>query len=194
MSWHSDNRVDSLVADIFGDHIGHACEVGANDGKRGSNTLAFEEMGWTVLCIEPNPYCSSEGRSRRKLWRTVACGATDCEAHDFSVYGVEKTTPSFPSLGVGSRYDASMVPSEVLKVRVLRLDRVLEEAGFPKLDYLAVDVEGWEDEVMDGFTVERWKPKVIVLESWYDDKARTIPGYDIVQRLLYDNVYKRRSE
>jgi len=82
--------------------------------------------------------------------------------------------------------------SELFEVRTRRLDRLLEEAGFPKLDYLTIDVEGWEPQVMAGFTVERWKPKVIVLEDVANNRV-DIPGYDIVSRHEYDNIYVRRE-
>jgi FkbM family methyltransferase len=82
--------------------------------------------------------------------------------------------------------------ADLFQVRVRRLDRVLDEAGFPKLDYLTVDVENWERQVMAGFTVERWKPKVIVLEEWTEEVIQ-IPGYDVVSRHEYDNIYVRRE-
>jgi hypothetical protein len=45
---------------------------------------------------------------------------------------------------------------------------------------------------MAGFTVERWKPKVIVLEEWTEEVIQ-IPGYDVVSRHEYDNIYVRRE-
>lgn len=186
---YSDNGIDQRVAEIFDTHIGHACDVGANDGRFNSNTLSFEERGWTVLCVEPNPLLAESGRERRKLWREVACGAADEDCVDFGVCGPMMPYPSRSSLGTQPR-DSGGPAEKVVKVMVRTLDRLLEEAGFPRLDYLTVDVEGWERDVMAGFTVERWKPRVIVLEEWTDN-AIVIPGYTVVERRLYDNLYVR---
>ena len=188
---YSDNTVDLSVLPIFDGFVGYACDVGANDGRCNSNTLMFEEAGWTVLCIEPNPLLEEKGRLARKLWRQVACGAEDeDEAEFYSIEGHD-TFASASALRNKSLPEVTAWHKTFL-VAVRTLDRLLEEAGFSRLDYLTVDVEGWEREVMKGFSVERWKPKVIVLEEWTDE-AIAIPGYSIVQRKSYDNIYKRNE-
>lgn len=192
MGFYSDNGIDIKVAEIFGDFVGHACDVGANDGTQLSNTLHFEEKGWTVLCVEPNPNLASEGRLKRKLWLEYAAGAEDSESHEFSLCSPGNKWASASSLGPTPR-GGGMNAESVIYVRVRRLDRILEESGFPRLDYLTVDVEGWEKEVMEGFTVERWKPRVIVLEAWTDADNIPITGYDIIEKRQYDNLYVRRE-
>ena len=42
-----------------------------------------------------------------------------------------------------------------IKVRSLRLQRILEEAGVTKVDALKIDVEGYEDRVLTGFFAKR---------------------------------------
>ena len=186
---YSDNGVDLRLTEIFGDFVGHACDVGASDGVFNSNTLMFEQQGWTVLCVEPNPLLAAGGKENRKLWRQVAVGAADEEDVEFGVCGPAMPYPSRSSLGKQPR-DGGDPADRVVRVKVRMLDRLLEEAGFPRLDYLTVDVEGWEREVMAGFTVERWKPKVIVLEEWTESPI-IIPGYSIIEKRQYDNIYVR---
>lgn len=186
-NYYSDNGVDRLLEGILPD-IGHACDVGANDGIFNSNTLHFEEKGWTVLCIEANPRLAELGRSRRKLWRSVAAGPADEEVREFSMYGYSPWASSsaltpVPYTGAGT-HEEVMVP-------VRTLDRLLEEAGFTKLDYLTIDVEGYEQEVLAGFSIERWKPTVIVFEEY----MRTYPpieGYEDRGKHLYDRVFVRK--
>ena len=79
-------------------------------------------------------------------------------------------------------------------VPCLRLDRILEEAGFPRLDYLTIDVEHHEQAVLAGFTTERWKPQIIVVEDIADIVPRAIPGYERIHRLEYDNVFRRLAD
>lgn len=169
--------------------IGMAVDVGANDGTFFSNTLHLEDKGWTVLCVEPNPMLIKPGRSVRKLWRQVACGARD-ESGTFYARGPMEPWPSGSSVLAsgenvsGWQYD--------FPVRILRLDRVLEEAGFHRLDFLTVDTELCEDQVMAGFTIERWKPTIMVLEN-IADAPREFPGYEKINRLEFDNVYRRNA-
>ena len=186
---YSDNGVDQRVAEIFDGFVGHACDVGANDGALLSNSLMFEELGWTVLCVEPNPMLAKKGRAFRKLWRQVACGAVDAEDVDFHAVGGHYTYASYSALDTtGVQWN---VPDHMIfKCRVRTLDWLLDEAGFPRLDYLTLDVESWERAVMAGFTVEKWKPKVIVLEEWTEN-AIVIPGYTIIEKKQFDNLYVR---
>jgi len=179
VSYYSSNGVDAYIEPLLPE-VGFACDVGANDGKMFSNSLCFEEKGWTVICVEPNPLLVEEGSSVRKLWRQVACGSEDGVATFYASGGHPYASDSSIDLGRGQPFE----------VQVLRLDRVLEEAGFRRLDYLTVDVESWEPQVMAGFTLERWRPKIIVLESWKDDLA-TPEGYTRLGRKEFDNIYQR---
>ena len=180
--WYSSNGVDKLVEQYLPD-IGYACDVGANDGKFFSNSLHYEQCGWTVLCIEPNPLLEAAGRAERKLWRTVAAGSKNGEMQ-FTACG------EFPYAS-----DSGMRPDlggQKFTVKVKTLDDLIEEAGFPRLDYLTLDCEGWEDEAMAGFTIERWKPRIIVREDWTGNGPE-IPGYTWLTKLEFDNVYLRNE-
>lgn len=186
MSFYSGNGVDEYITGRL-PGFGYSCEVGANNGISTSNGLHFEEKGWIVLCIEPNPDLEAEGRERRKLWRQIALGDHDGET-EFTIvdpypYGSSSAIELRSPLGERSR--------KIVRVQLRRLDRVLEEAGFPRLDLLTIDVEGWEDEVLAGIDLERWKPRIIVLEDW-DHKRRAIPNYNWLAEFEYDNVYERQ--
>lgn len=61
-----------------------------------------------------------------------------------------------------------------IKVNVRKLDTILEGLKVSKVDYVIVDVEGWELNVMNGFTTEKYQPKIIVLENVLTD---TYPEY-----------------
>ena len=51
-------------------------------------------------------------------------------------------------------------------VETIKLDTLLEKIEVEKVDILSIDVEGWELEVMLGFDVQKYNPKVIVLENF----------------------------
>ena len=169
--------------------IGYACDVGASDGELFSNTLYYERKGWTVLCVEPNPLLEEHGRSVRKLWVRAACGNEHLEAADFSIYG-QYPYGSNSSLGSVCRFNASVSPSQTFQVEVFRLDQLLETHGFPQLDLLCIDVEGWEPEVLSGLDLERWKPTILVVEEFNCDFP-TPTGYRRLDKLEFDVVFQR---
>lgn len=193
---YSDNGVDDFIAPHLPD-FGYALEIGASNGKTGSNCKAFEDCGWVVLCVEPNPLLEGEGRACRKLWRQVACGAEDMESHELLVFD---PYPYGSISGLEKRYPWGDSPSHKFQVAVRRADRLLEEVGFPRVDLLTIDCEGYEKEVLSGFDIERWKPTIIVTEDAslvFDGYERMEPpsGYVQIGGAFYaDRVFLRKGQ
>lgn len=52
---YSQNGEQTVILNIFGNHIGRFLEIGACDGLLVSNTLALVELGWSGVMIEPSP-------------------------------------------------------------------------------------------------------------------------------------------
>jgi hypothetical protein len=83
---------------------------------------------------------------------------------------------------------------DVIDVPVRTLDTLLEEAGAPRsLDFLSVDVEGHEIEVLSGFDFARWAPRFILLEDHVAHLSRhrfmTPHGYRLVRRTELNGWY-----
>jgi FkbM family methyltransferase len=181
--WIVENLLDVLP------QFGYAVDVGANDGIFASNTHWLEVAGWNVLCIEANPLLEEDGRKYRKLWRVAACGAEDIEQAPFTYCG-GYPYPSASGLVIDPRYGNDASPMGTVQTVVRRLDRLVEEAGFPGLDYVSIDVEGYELEVLKGFDIERWKPKIIVCED-RDGTHQPPPGYHLAVRSVLDDIWVR---
>lgn len=185
MPHHSDHEM-RLVAAFFGDIKGYFVEVGANEPRVRSQTWHLEQTGWTGVLIEPQPELARELRAMRmaKVF-AVACSSPD---------NAGRTLPLHVA-GPLSSLDRSQMapgaaPQAVIEVPIRTLDSVLEEAGAPeKFDFLSIDVEGHELEVLGGFDIARWQPRLILLEDHVADlsKHRYLAGagYRIVRR--YEN-------
>jgi hypothetical protein len=85
-------------------------------------------------------------------------------------------------------------PNYVLIVPTRTLDDILDEAEAPSpIDFLSIDVEGHEVEVLRGFEFARWRPRLIMIE----DHVRNLQthrflirkGYRIVRRLGNNGWY-----
>ncbi len=163
------------------DFKGYACELGAHDGSHKSNTRLLEEKGWTVLCIEPNPRHQKALRETRKLVMTCACAAEP-----------QVRAPLYEATQIFMQTCASIQqkhPGTESEVTVLTLDQCLMVADFPRLDVLSLDVDGIESDILLGFDIKRWDPKVVVIEDREDvkhlmDKA----GYRVAASMSDSNV------
>lgn len=150
---------------------GFFVEVGAFDGVFASNTWGLAEKGWSGLLIEPIPDFAEKCRLNHKAHPKVtvvevAIGAPETSELKLALAG------TLTSGNAQSRLQVAQAPwacgvdfSTEVTVASVSLDYVLETHGVPvSFDVLVVDVEGLETEVFAGFSLQRYKPKMIIVE------------------------------
>ena len=150
-------------------------EVGSAGPEFLSQSKPFRDIGWRCICIEPNPKFAKMHRDVGNEIYEYACSYEDKDDVNFEIVNVnngEITNESFSSLEVSeelsliSGYNGkNSLNIQNIIVNVRKLDTILEESKVSKVDYVIVDVEGWELNVIKGFTTSKYQPKVIVLES-----------------------------
>lgn len=172
MTSYSQFGEDKYVASLFDNTFrGVAVDVGAGNGIFLSNTYAFELAGWTCICIEPNPNFLNQLRSYRKLVLPYAVGKGEYNA-PFTSYKIRGTYEACSALQPSAevveefRRSGQIESEETFTVCVKPLDTLLYQVGATRLDYLSIDVEGGEWDVLSGFSLDIWEPKVIVVEQW----------------------------
>ena len=82
---------------------------------------------------------------------------------------------------------------EEIKVEVKKLDTVLSRINLEKIDFLSIDTEGTELEVLMGFDINRWKPRLFVIEnnfgeSKFSDYLRDF-GYKFSRRIGVNDFF-----
>ena len=56
--------------------------------------------------------------------------------------------------------------TEPVEVETRTLDAILEEAAVGKpIDFISIDVEGHELEMLKGFSLDRWRPRILIIED-----------------------------
>lgn len=168
---------------------GYAVDVGASDGISINSTYTLEHgHGWRVLCIEPNPQFHAKLREYRKLVQTCACDGTPSEDAEFKIH--QDYAEAYSSLRPSTNHE-KWKPSatalwETIRVHVRSLEQCLAEAAFTRLDALCVDTEGTELDVLKGIDLDKWRPKVLVVECW-DERGDHI---DYLEALRYRRVQR----
>ena len=192
---HPPDHEMRLIAAFFGDRKGYFVEVGANEPRARSQTFHLEQAGWSGVLIEPQPALAARLRAERKAKVfAVACSAPQ---------NAGRTLPLHVAGPLSALDRARMAPGAapetIIYVPVRTLDSVLEEAGAPAgFDFLSIDVEGHELEVLRGFSIARWRPRLILLEDHVRDLAKhrylTAHGYRIVRRYENNGWYVARGD
>lgn len=154
-----EDREQELVGAFLPPH-GFFVEVGAFDPVALSQTFHLEQRGWDGLLIEPVPAHAERLKSRRARVVQAACGSPSQHGQEMPIY-LASTRSSL-------RYPYG----PALLVPVVTLDSILAEAGVRHVEFLSVDVEGAEVDVLSGLSFDRYRPKLILLEDFADDLDR----------------------
>lgn len=180
-------------------------DVGANDGKLGSMTYDLEKKGWSGILIEPNPTLVENLKKVRTS--PVFPYAISSLEGDLPFYIVEGPD----NLHGLSRFNYTKEFEDHVKkcggsvkktiVHVKKISSVMKEAqNLETVDFLKIDVEGHEFEVLQSFDFEKFKPRLIVTEDNFKDANKSVrhflqsKGYVVIARDRINYWFAPRSE
>jgi FkbM family methyltransferase len=181
-----------LVLEFFSNRAGgFFIDVGANDPKAMSQTWLLECKGWRGILIEPLPHLAEKLRAARPGARVVqaACGARE---HPATVEFHEAECSMHSGLSQHA-IDARERYVSTHTVPMLALDEILEEAGNPAIDFVSIDVEGAELDVLRGFDLSRHAPALLLIEDHLFNlkvhRHLVRSGYRLVKRTGLNDWY-----
>jgi FkbM family methyltransferase len=169
-------------------------ELGAMDGLIYSNTKFFEDtLNWTGILIEPNPY----------LFKKLIKNRKNCKNYNTLISNSEKTI-EFINFEKGpvsyvnhtapanhkNKYKNSKRPFyknqkiETLYLKSKKLQEIIEDSKFKIIDFLSLDVEGHELEVLKSIEFSKTTINVILVEVLDDTKKK-----NEIKKLLCRNNY-----
>lgn len=157
---------------FFEKENGFFIELGAYDGLTQSNTAFFEKTkNWSGILIEASRDRYEECVKNRPNSKCVntACSATDNASISFNHEN-----------GLMSK----VVDDGVYSCDTSTLETILDNCEVDRnIDFLSLDVEGHELEVLEGLNLCKYRPNYMLIELWDDNE------FD-VKTLLYDNNYR----
>lgn len=188
---------DCFVLDELGlKHRGYFVEFGATNGVDISNTWLLEtEFEWQGILAEPSRHWHSSLKQNRTAHITTDCvwSKTGMELvfnqvdSSLASYGPElSTVDAFSSC---DSHAGSRCSGEKYAVNTISLLDLLEGFQAPQeIDYLSIDTEGSEFEILDSFDFDRYTIKIITCEHNYT------PMREKIFALLTGKGYERKHE
>jgi FkbM family methyltransferase len=142
---------------------GYYVECGSNDGLFQNNSLALElNQGWTGMLIEASPQAYSQClKNRDNTKNTFVYGAIVPDT-----YGKPTITGDFnghPMGSIGGRR-LNNAGNAVLEVPAYTLTQIFEKYNVSKIDFFALDIEGFELAALQGMDFDRWSPTYFLIE------------------------------
>jgi len=169
---------------------GYFVEFGATNGVDLSNSFLLEkEFGWRGIVAEPAVGWHEALKSNRNCHVETNCVWKESGARltfNESDYGELSTIASYS----GSDFHRdNRKHGKEYEVTTISLVDLLDKYGAPRIvDYLSIDTEGSEYEILSNFDFEKYQFRVITCEHNYE------PLRGKVLSLLTENGYGRKFE
>lgn len=186
---YSQNYEDVILDRLFCDQpTGFYVDVGAYDPCENSVTRHFYENGWRGINIEPASIFSKLAEHRPRDINLRLAVSDTAGSMSFVEFPDE---PTLSGLATTLRRDEareSTRRTQTCEIPVRPLRDIFAEHAVPAIDFMSVDVEGHEKEVLAGNDWSKYRPRVLVIEA-------TMPNTSILcsgpwEGLLKDAGYR----
>lgn len=174
---------------------GFYVDIGGHDPFRFSNTAFFHARGWSGLVVEPDPDGARVIRQYRPKDMVVNLGVAQARSEMTFFRFNEPALNTFSAELARQRQQIDGYHTiEETRVLVDRLDNILSERlpAAQKIDFMTVDAEGFDLEVLKSNDWNRFRPEMVVAECF--DLDLTQPAEDPVVSFMasvgYDLVAK----
>lgn len=161
-------------------HGGVFIELGAHDGLFQSNTAFLEfERGWSGVLIEPSPDEFKKCKQNRPKSQCFQYACVDSSYSNPTIQGDFYGSPmaSVDSQRLGNQPMIS-VPAKTLS-KILSMTNITQKP----IDFLSLDVEGYELHVLKGLDFTIHRPNVMLIEIYNH-------SLDAIQNFLSEKGYK----
>jgi FkbM family methyltransferase len=172
---------------------GYFVEFGATNGVALSNTLLLEkDFGWNGILAEPAS-CWHEALRRNRsvnidtscVWRESNLMLEFNEADSAELSTIHLYSDA-------DRHKEERSRGRRYKVATISLVDLLEKFGAPrKIDYLSIDTEGSEFEILSNFDFDKYEFKIITCEHNFSAKRQEI--YELLTRRGYVRTMEEYS-
>jgi FkbM family methyltransferase len=184
---------------------GFFLEIGADDGIRFSNCYFFEkQLGWKGIAIEPrknafdkliinrNCKCHNAALSDKK----EKAKFMDIKGWGLGLSGlVNKYDPQHKKRIEWELKNPQNCGHDIIEVDTIKLSDLLDEEGVTHIDFLSIDTEGSELDILTTLDFNKVQINIITVEDNYNDPKLmeffVTKGYKFVKQIMCDKVFKK---
>jgi len=163
---------EDMILDIILNKVvnGTYVDVGANDPYNASNTHFFYKKGWRGINIDALPGSMARFKKVRPYDKNFEHAVSN-DNKELTYYMFEST--SYNTFAIEER-DRHLPFSKLIgnkKIKTKRLSEILDSCNVTTIDFMSVDVEGLDYDVLESNDWTKYKPKVILTEYFAKDIA-----------------------
>jgi FkbM family methyltransferase len=167
---YSLNFEDVILHRLFPvNQTGFYVDVGAGHPRFENDTFSLYQRGWCGINIEPNHGFHAALMEERPRDINLGVVLSDSFGGALTYYELNGSGLSTCDVEQATVYQASGLDVVPREVPVTTLSSILTEAGIDHINILKVDVEGFEEKVLNGNDWEKFRPDVVVVETTYPE-------------------------
>jgi FkbM family methyltransferase len=199
MEYNKKHNIEQNMEDVV------FVDVGAGMPEYYSNSIIFRNIGSKIIAIEPIPsFCDL---FRDKNWAVLEYAVTKDDTQTSTIFTEMRHAEHFQGLAgsaiKGTNLDSVNSPTKVYgeyEVKCMSLNSLLNKyhPEIDRIDILDIDIEGGEIEILKGFNLDKYKPKVLIVENLdpanngYYDFYNQI-NYRLVSKCAHNDIVVREN-
>lgn len=193
---------DIFVAELLANkRNGVFFDIGANDGVTVSNSVYFEKsLGWNGIAVEPIPGVFAKLKENRTCHLVNGCVSPKAgQAQFIELSGVNMLSMlAEHNNGLRARRIRKSTERHHAEMRTINVDcytfsDLAKKFGFREIDFLSVDTEGGELEILQSIDFDEHPVSVISVENCYYTNAiqkhLEANGFLLVGTFDIDEIY-----
>jgi FkbM family methyltransferase len=196
---------EDIVLSRYLDNVekGFYIDIGAHHPKRLSNTYFFYKRGWHGINIDPMPGSMKPFNKYRKRDKNLEIGiSTISNELNYHIFN-EKALNTFSeeNAKIWNEKPAYEIKN-IIKIKTMQLKDLIGQykSNNQKIHFMSIDVEGYEEEVIDSNDWKKYRPIFVLLEDHLAVSANfnniqivkkmNSLGYELVSKLYYTLIFK----
>ena len=201
------NDLDKKLSKYLNFSNGFFIELGGNDGYTQSNTFFLEyQKNWNGILVEGIPDLARSCEYFRIHSKVFHCA---CVEFDYPDQSITMQYAGLMSIVNGAMKSQDLDQEHIkrglscqnisdsysIQVPTRTLQSIIDECQVDEIDFLSLDVEGFESNVLNGIDFNKNAPKYICVEARHFEDVHHIlkSNYNIVEQLTHhDYMYQRK--
>lgn len=158
-------------------------DLGANHPMHLSNTFLFYKMGFCGVCVEPDPFLFQKLKKKRTRDKCLMIGASSNEKNSKANFFIMSSR----TLNTFLDHEAKKFTKEghkiesMINVPIMSVNRIISENFKTKPNFVSLDIEGLDFDVLKHFNFEKYRPEIFCIETLtYTKKAGEKKLNDII--------------
>jgi len=206
MKQYAQNKQDEWVLiETNNKRNGYFVDFGACDGKIFSNTYRLEkEFGWKGICCEPNKVYHKDlvlNRPNSVIDFRCVYSETGKKINFFEVSDNPELSVMEEYASVKDEHYDKRQNHTSYEIKTVSLNDLLDQHNSPKeIDFLSIDTEGSEYDILNNFNFDEYNIKTICVEhNWTPSRIKifdllVVNGYQrvFVEQSAWDDYYVKR--